>query len=176
MRQKFLDYIEANPNATQAQVAAAFGVTRQRVSQLCKAEGIQLARPVGQTGGRGNIAPLPVYKTIMGRDRERFIGKGGNSTIGALCEVVVCADLLDRGIHVYRSMSPDSPCDLVALVDGKPFRIEVKCSRKDRYGNVVRPNNHPDRYDVLACVLPGPCIYYFDNSGEWPIKESLAPV
>ena len=170
MRQKFLDFIEANPSASQSDAAVALGVTRQRISQLCNAEGIKMERPAG---GRCRSAP-PANKTIMGRDRERFIGTAGNTTIGALCEVAVCADLLDRGIHVFRSMSPDSPCDLVALLGGVPFRVEVKCSRKDRTGNVVRPNSIPERYDVLACVLPGPCIYYFDQAGRWPFSESIA--
>ena len=37
------------------------------------------------------------------------------ATRGAIAELRVATDLLARGYHVFRSVSPASPCDLIAF-------------------------------------------------------------
>lgn len=76
--------------------------------------------------------------------------------IGAYGELVVCADLLKRGFHVFRSISPDSPCDLVVMTRaGRVLRIEVKSGyivpegAKPMYGKARA--NQP--FDNLAVVV-----------------------
>ena len=47
-------------------------------------------------------------------------------TLGALSELQVAVDLMAKGYHVFRALSPDCPCDLVAFRPGEPpVRIEV---------------------------------------------------
>src|SRR5262249_23930273 len=41
---------------------------------------------------------------------------------------MVCADLLSKGFDVYRSVSPNSCCDVIACAAGRLLRIEVKSS------------------------------------------------
>jgi hypothetical protein len=172
MRARFLEFVLENPQCSQGDAAKALGVTRQRISQLCKREGVTLQRPPPR--------PLPDHgrtteitgTTLMGRARPRFIGTADNSSTGALAEVIACADLMDRGHHVFRSLGPSSPCDLIVLIGNRPFRVEVKTSRRGRGGAVVKPNRVPDRFDVLACVLPGPEVHYFANADGWPIEAT----
>lgn len=46
--------------------------------------------------------------------------------VGAIAELVVCADLIRRGFEVFRSVSQDCSCDLIVLKDGQAQRVEVK--------------------------------------------------
>lgn len=47
---------------------------------------------------------------------------------GAAVELMVCADLLSKGFDVYRSVSPNSACDVIAVASERVLRIEVKSS------------------------------------------------
>src|SRR5690242_10258699 len=41
-----------------------------------------------------------------------------SGTAGTVGELFVTVDLLKRGYHVFRAVSPSCPCDLIALRDG----------------------------------------------------------
>ena len=78
-------------------------------------------------------------------------------TVGALHEMVVSTDLMRRGYHVFRAISPSCPCDLVIHRDGgSSIRVEVKTgTRKVSDGSLVIPNlmhQVGERFDVLAVV------------------------
>lgn len=45
---------------------------------------------------------------------------------GAGLEMLVCADLLRRGFDVYRSVSPNAECDIIARSGKKIVTVEVK--------------------------------------------------
>lgn len=47
---------------------------------------------------------------------------------GAMTELMVCVDLMARGIPVFRAVAPNCPCDLIAQVAGRLLRVEVKTS------------------------------------------------
>lgn len=50
-----------------------------------------------------------------------------SGAIGAMNELLVCADLTRRGYHVFRAVSPSAPCDLMMLSPaGDKLRVEVK--------------------------------------------------
>jgi hypothetical protein len=82
------------------------------------------------------------------------------SDLGALAELQVSADLLRRGFHVFRAVSPAASCDLVAMRGEEILRIEVKSAR--RYACGVQYNNPKDRsrFDVLALAVEGEGIEY----------------
>lgn len=85
-------------------------------------------------------------------------------TVGALNELRVCADLMSRGVHVFRALSPGCPCDLIAMVGLSVYRIECKSCYRNPNGSVRRPiHGHPDGFDVMACVLPDGAIFYFPD-------------
>lgn len=63
----------------------------------------------------------------------------GNQTVeisranmGTLSELVISADLLARGYHVFRAVSPACPFDLVIYKNGRLQRVEVKTRNTER--------------------------------------------
>lgn len=74
---------------------------------------------------------------------------------GAVAELLVCTDLLRRGFDVYRSVSVNAACDVVAgHSDGRLCRIEVK-SAVTRNGATRFKRHRYDRskHDALALVF-----------------------
>lgn len=71
---------------------------------------------------------------------------------GAASELVVCAELMRLGYHVFRCESPTAPFDLVAYRDGQCLRVEVKSlSFQQNSAPVVSvPTN--DEWDLVAYV------------------------
>ena len=84
-------------------------------------------------------------------------------TVGALSELRVCVDLMQRGYHVFRALSPACPCDLLVLTkSGQTIRIEVKTCYLSRDGQIMRPSAQTMSkhiYDVIAMVLPDRIAY-----------------
>jgi hypothetical protein len=81
-------------------------------------------------------------------------------SIGAYCELRVSADLLSRGFDVFRSVSPTSSCDLIAVKEGKCLRVEVRAAR----GTLESPSFYKDakdcgRSDHYAAVLRDGIVY-----------------
>ena len=97
------------------------------------------------------------------------------STLGAINELRVCADLLLKGYEVFRSVSPGSSCDLAILKEGKLIRIEVKTAHLKSNGKLMNPvKKH--RADVVALVFPESITYIPDLSeasihGQNPSQE-----
>lgn len=52
--------------------------------------------------------------------------KISTSSVGAMSELFVCGELLKKGYHVFRSLSPSCFCDLVAIKNGETMCIEVR--------------------------------------------------
>ncbi len=95
-------------------------------------------------------------------------------TVGAMHELVVCADLMRRGLHVYRAMSPHNPCDLAAVVGDVTLRIEVTTGI---YTNSGKGYSHGKaskvkRFDVLAIVMKCGAIHY-EPSIETVVGQSM---
>lgn len=81
---------------------------------------------------------------------------------GAASELQVCADLLRYGIHTFRAQSPDAPCDLIALVEGEPMRVQVKTDNRVIQGE-FRPvgfEQEQGRFDIYASVSPDGIRYH----------------
>lgn len=75
------------------------------------------------------------------------------SNIGMLAELMVCMDLINRGVPVFRAMAPNSPCDLVAIIGGEAKMIEVKVGFINGKGNPKVATMRPTcRFDILALV------------------------
>lgn len=85
------------------------------------------------------------------RLRERFAIANPTSglptsTVGALREMVVSADLLMRGFCVFRSVSPSCHCDLIAMMGEHLIRVEVRTAgrRLDGITWSCHGSNHAD--------------------------------
>lgn len=87
------------------------------------------------------------------------------TTIGAVGEMLVAADLLIRGYEVFRALSPGCSCDLAILKDGRLLRVEVRTGY--RYNKLdgterlfVNRPKRADRHDILAvCLSPSRIVY-----------------
>ena len=87
-------------------------------------------------------------------------------TKGALSELRACVDLLGRGFHVYRSMSPSSPWDLVvAIPSGRMLRVEVKSAVVNKNGTVSGGSFKCNVFDAVCYVTRDRLIY------EPPVEE-----
>lgn len=79
-----------------------------------------------------------------------------SGTVGAVSELVVCADLLKRGYEVFRAVSPSCSCDLAILKEGKLHRVEVRTAttyeKKDGTLSHMFVKADPSKSDVQALV------------------------
>lgn len=165
-----LDLIAKEPGLSQADAARRLGVSRQRVSQLCKQHNLTL--PKGAKGVRKDpklrAGPNPNH---FGHPR----GRSNSAFIGAASEAVVAAYLMQRGIPVYRSMSPVAACDLIADFDGALFKIEVRSAKRDKTGRLIFTMPQ-ERYDLMALVAPDGQVEFRPRAGiAVPNWESPKP-
>lgn len=149
----FRTALQANPGISAKQLAELLGVTRSRVYQLAKNEGMVLARPL-----------YPHMPREPYRGANRFGGDAILSChyVGGISELVVCADLLRRGFPVYRAVTFHSAADLVTDIRGRLIRVEVRSATRDNDGflRFARPTD-ASRYDLLAAVEPDNIVSYF---------------
>lgn len=106
---------------------------------------------------------FPSNRSVASPFRELVAGD-----VGALSEMMACADLIRRGFHVFRAVSPSAPCDLVAVSEAGTYRVEVKTAGRRANGRVSKPKIAPAvrvRYDVVAYVVHDGEIVY---EPEWP--------
>ncbi len=82
---------------------------------------------------------------------------------GAAFELIVCADLVLRGLNVFRSVSPSCPCDLIVQRNREIFRVEVTKGGIKHDGSFAWAAHDPEKYDVLALVLPGLKVVYIPD-------------
>lgn len=75
------------------------------------------------------------------------------STVGAVSELLVCADLLAKGYAVFRALSPACVCDLAILSGQTLLRVEVTTAYLLKSGKRMAPKKDPSNYDVLAHVI-----------------------
>jgi Holliday junction resolvase len=80
---------------------------------------------------------------------------------GAISELLVCANLLEKGYEVFRSVSQDCSCDLLAMKDNKILKIEVKTVAINKNGslNYGIAKKNINRFDILANVVDGIILY-----------------
>lgn len=84
-----------------------------------------------------------------------------STVIGGASELQCAADLLRRGVPVYRALTQCSSCDLVIDIDGNLVRVEVRSAKRNGGGQLRYPMPRDRlRYDVLALVEPDGRVTY----------------
>ncbi len=81
-----------------------------------------------------------------------------SGTVGAIGELRVSVDLMQRGYEVFRALSPHCSCDLAVMKAGNLVRIEVRSGYRTLKGQ-IRVSNPKHRADVLAIALINEIIY-----------------
>ncbi len=105
---------------------------------------------------------------------ERVSYNTSTGSTGALSEMLVCAEMLRRGYHVFRSISPSCPCDLILMRDGRLIRAEVKSGTVyKKTGRIAysKPRNG-SAHDMLV-VLPDGAIVVDPPQGA--LLSEIAP-
>ena len=89
-------------------------------------------------------------------------------SIGAVSELLVSSILLAKGYFVFRSVSPNSPFDLIAVKDDKFLIIEVRAGTISTTGNITyqKKDNVPDSTIYAIHIRTENSIIFFDGDGE----------
>ncbi len=136
---------ELNPSAPALAIAKEIGISRERVRQILVKLNLPTKVRLPPRFRSGGLARI--------RNPYRYSVRLPPHTVGAVCELQVCVDLLQLGYHVFRSVSPHGRCDLIAILDDAIIQIEVRAAKK---GNCARTGT----YDCLAAVEPDGTIKY----------------
>lgn len=138
-----------NPDLSAIELAGIAGITRQYVYDLCRKHGV-LLRDARHT------AEAKEWANHFGGNKRLT-----SHFIGGASELFAAADLLRRGIPVYRALTFLSAADMIADIGGRLIRIEVKSARRNKNGSLrySPPYDHA-RYDVLALVEPNGFVTY----------------
>lgn len=87
------------------------------------------------------------------------------ANVGAISELLVCANLMRSGFLAFRNVGPNSPFDIVAYhADTKTIlRIEVKSGYATRDGSIIcgtsKSTKYRDHIDHVAIVVRDAVIY-----------------
>jgi predicted nucleic acid-binding Zn ribbon protein len=94
------------------------------------------------------------YLAFRKRQNKKYDIPLSKGTIGALHELVVSAELMRKGFHVFRAQSPSCPCDLIAMNQGDILRIEVTTGTYFMNGKTgFPPRKDEHKFDILAIVF-----------------------
>lgn len=83
-----------------------------------------------------------------------------SASIGAIHEYLVGIDLLRRGFHVFRALSPSSPGDLAVLVGDRLLLVEVTTGIRLKTGTLSYPKHSNQQFHSLAVVEHSGTITY----------------
>lgn len=138
---------------------------RDRVEIFCKACG----EPIPKWKPSNTLFCSSECNQIMKKKANyhaHYIAGISSGTTGAIHELLVCVELMRAGFYIFRSQSPNCPCDLIAMRDREIYRIEVTTGQHG-----ITKNTHPAKkdsylFDFLAVV-------YHDNVIDWFDRENL---
>lgn len=107
-----------------------------------------------------------------------------SGTVGAIAELVVCADLMKKGFDVYRAVSPHAYADLIAIKDGRLYQFEVRTARYMDDGKIFFPTTRLENKSVAVVTHTDNKVHYLTepdlgNMALFPskktINESISP-
>ena len=111
-----------------------------------------------------DIACYQDYRESSGMQAKNDFSTG---TTGAIHELVVCVELMKKGFHVFRALSPSCPCDVLCMTNTKTLRIEITTGTRGKLGGESFPKKS-DRYlyDYLAVVFHDGSISWYNRANE----------
>lgn len=157
-RWKKLDLATFRENAesmTARDLAAKFGLSRQRVYQIAAREGLKLLVPVGRPWARGKRKQQSRIETA-GLTSDLNPG-----TSGRICELLVAANLMAMGWKIYFPLNGHGDHDLVAWKKGRGLKsFEVRAARRVNPTTVRFSRDRIMRSDHYAIVIKGEPVMY----------------
>lgn len=105
------------------------------------------------------------------REVNTFVSLSKGS-IGALAELMACADLIRSGYEVFRAMSPDSNCDVIGIKDGEVYKFEVRTGNyflSQSGGKTLHyPKHRTDGKAVIVVTHSDNTVHYITNGLQDP--------
>jgi hypothetical protein len=143
---------------TAAEAAKAMNVSRQRIYQVARREGIRFCKApyvpkIGKRRGRAK----QVSRVITGGVSEVV---GDTRVSGRICELLVAADLVARGWKVFFPMNMNGPHDLVASKGDKLRSFEVRAAKRLKSGKSSFRRDDKCASDFYALVIRGEPVEY----------------
>ena len=101
-------------------------------------------------------------------DTRSSLGKGiPSGTVGAMTEMKVAIDLMEKGYAVFRALSPACFCDLIATKDDMIFKIEARTGYITGSKRYLFTKSKRDRIDMYAVYFGWTNkIIYFELDGK----------
>lgn len=91
------------------------------------------------------------------------------SSLGTISELRVCCDLMIKGHHVLRSISPSAPFDIAIVIGTNLLRIEVTTGYKNSKDKIIYPLKDKRKSDIIAVVTKNGDIFYDPLLGSLPL-------
>lgn len=98
----------------------------------------------------------------------KYLKNNQSGKTGTLSEYKVALDLMKRGYDLFKPVTMNYSCDLLALKNDKFSRIEVTTGHKTALGKVSYSKHNPDNYDVLVVVVGEELFYIPAFSQDMP--------
>jgi hypothetical protein len=134
-------------------IASALGVSRQRVYQAAKQNGIAL--PKYHYAERAT--PRPPRPRVITGGVETTVS---HATAGTVSELLVAADMLARGWLVYMPVMHSRGHDLIATRNGALVTVEVRSAHRSATGSLVFAKKPEETSTHYALVVTGEPVHY----------------
>lgn len=142
-----------------SEIARRLGISRQRVSQIAKAYGIEI-RSLYHSAMRDQSQHKERIPVPRLRTGGAYVVKG-TSAVGTVSELLVAADLVARGWHVYLPVIRQRGYDLIAYSGDNLLKIEARSGCRKASGviwfNRESRDSKPTHYAVV--ITGEPVIY-----------------
>lgn len=148
------------PYLNLAALSRQTGVSRQRIHQIVKSEGITLKKWGNEPENLPRNHKTPCQPRIAPTEGGGPVSQVASGTIG---ELLAAADLMARGWLVFFPFMQTGRCDLVAISqDGKRVRrIEVRTGHRGPGGQPrYRKSSERAVSDHYAIVFAGEPVFY----------------
>jgi hypothetical protein len=148
------------------EIAASLKISRQRVYQVCSRYGIQPGLPKIPPR-RGVIICKP--RLITGGIQQFTNAR----MTGTVSELLVAADLIARGWHVYLPVIKQRGFDVIVTQGRLVLTIEVRSASKNTKGTLTWTKRPTDCSDYYALVVTGDPVKYQPDLPAVPLTRAL---
>ena len=93
------------------------------------------------------------------------------NAVGALSELKITCDLIEKGYSVFRPLCNSIPCDILSYKDGVLKKIEVRTGYRAPNNRLLFPKRTAGKIDYFAIyIYQTNEIIYFEIDGKTEIK------
>lgn len=121
--------------------------------------------------GTSNVTYIKNKRICSNECRKKRYGRYNkeynisSNTVGAISELMISVDLMKKGYSVFRSLSPNCFCDILAIKNDEVRKIEIRTGYLNLNGKVTYPmktstnNGKPTEYGVY--IRGNNTVHYF---------------